>query len=154
MNIPFLHSATKANEKLAEMATQLTEAKALVVDVTKEKDAATAALAAVRATLAERDTAAEACRAQFDATLAAPTEKLSAANTQTATLTASAQTAGQLAAAAIAAQGLPPSALPSVGASDAAPTAAVLGAQIRAEADPAKRAALFAQLQLVWNSKN
>jgi len=106
------------------------------------------------AALAERDTAAEACRAQFDATLADLTEKLSAANAQTVTLTASAQTAGQLAAAAIAAQGLPPSALPSVGASDAAPTAAVLGAQIRAEADPAKRAALFAQLQSVWNSKN
>ena len=34
------------------------------------------------------------------------------------------------------------------------PTAETIAAAVRAEADPAKRAALFAQLQTVWNSKN
>ena len=34
------------------------------------------------------------------------------------------------------------------------PTAETIAAAVRAEADPAKRAALFAQLQTVWNTKN
>ena len=34
------------------------------------------------------------------------------------------------------------------------PAAETLAAAVRAEADPAKRAALFAQLQTVWNTKN
>ena len=36
----------------------------------------------------------------------------------------------------------------------APPSAETLAAAVRAEADPAKRAALFAQLQAVWNTKN
>tara|TARA_R110000868_G_scaffold57437_2_gene177344 strand:+ start:137 stop:550 length:414 start_codon:yes stop_codon:yes gene_type:complete len=113
--------------------------------VTGERDTLTAALV-------ERDTAAEAVRTQFDASLADLTEKLSVASAQVAALTASAQTAATQAAELIAAQGVPLASLPKDSTSTA--NAAALGAQIRAEADPAKRAALYAQLQSVWNSKN
>lgn len=71
-----------------------------------------AELATASTALAERDAAAESVRAQFDATLADLTGKLSLANAQTSALTAASQTAGQQAAAIVAAQGLPPSALP------------------------------------------
>ena len=105
MNIPFLHSATKANEKLTEMAAQLTEAKALVVDVTRERDEA-------KATIAARDAAAESCRAQFEASQTELAGKLSVATAQITQLQATAQTAGQQAAEVIAAQGLDPVKLP------------------------------------------
>lgn len=108
----------------------------------------------LKAALAERDAAAESCRAQFDATVADLTEKLSVANAAAEKLQADAKSAGQQAAEVIAAQGLPASALPQIQASAPAATADDLAAKIRAESDPAKRAALFAQLQTVWKSKN
>lgn len=94
----FFVSLAKANADNSRLSAELT---ALV----GERDKLTLALT-------ERDAAAESCRAQFDATLADLTEKLSVANAQVATLTAAAQTAGQQAAEIVAAQGLPPSALP------------------------------------------
>ena len=129
----------KANAEVKRLSEQLST-------VNGEHATATAALA-------ERDAAAESCRAQFDASLADLTEKLSAANATAAKLQAEAKSAGQQAAEIVAAQGLPPSALPG-GASDVA-SASVdnLAKLIRAESDPAKRAATFAQLQSVWNSK-
>lgn len=130
----------------------LTKANADNSRLSAELTTVSAALVAATAALAERDTAAESVRAQFDASLTDLTEKLSASAAQVAALTATAQTSATQAAELIAAQGVPIGNLPQDGASKL--NAAELGLQIRAEADPAKRAALFAQLQSVWNSKN
>ena len=107
----------------------------------------------LKTALAERDAAAESVRAQFDASLTDLTEKLSVASAQIEQLQADAKSAGQKAAEVIAAQGLDPARLPNTGSGQKL-SADDLGKQIRAEADPQKRAALFAQLQTVWNSKN
>jgi hypothetical protein len=98
----------KANADNSRLSAELT---ALV----GERDKLTAAIA-------ERDAAAESCRAQFDATLADLTEKLSVANAQIATLNDAAQTAGQQAAEVIAAQGVDPAKLPKPAAPAAAAT--------------------------------
>lgn len=129
---------TKANADNSRLSAELTS-------LVGERDKLTLALA-------ERDAASESCRAQFDATFADLTEKLSVSTEQVAVLTAAAQTSATQAAELIAAQGVPIGNLPKDGPSKL--NAAELGLQIRAEADPAKRAALFAQLQSVWNSKN
>ncbi len=110
----FFVSLAKANAENSRLTAELAK-------LAGERDTLNAAIA-------ERDTAAESCRAQFDATLADLTEKLSAANAEVATLTAAAQTAGQQAAAIVAAQGLPPSALPK-------PVAAPAAAAVMKRAD-------------------
>ena len=99
---------TKANAENARMSAELTA-------LAGERDKLTLAIA-------ERDAAAESCRAQFDASLADLTEKLSGANAQVAALTAAAQTAGQQAAEVIAAQGLDPAKLPKAAAATQAAT--------------------------------
>ena len=129
---------TKANAENSRLSASL-------ATVTAERDVLNAAIA-------EHAAAAESVRAQFDASMAELTEKCSVANAQVAALTAAAQTAATQAAELIAAQGVPIGSLPkdSLGKLNVAE----LAAQIRAEADPAKRASLYAQLQSVWNSKN
>ena len=73
------------------------------------------------AALADRDAAAESCRAQFDATLADLTEKLSVSTKEIAALQAAAKTVGQQAAEVIAAQGIDPAKLPKDNAKSNAP---------------------------------
>lgn len=90
----------KANAEVKRLSEQLST-------VNGEHATATAALA-------ERDAAAESCRAQFDASLADLTEKLSAANATAAKLQAEAKSAGQQAAEIVAAQGVEPGKLPKV----------------------------------------
>lgn len=75
--------------------------------------------------IAERDAAAESVRAQFDATIADLTEKLSVSTKEVATLQAAAQTAGQQAANIVAAQGIPAGQTPA-----GEPVAAVTGADL------------------------
>lgn len=135
----FFVSLAKANAEVARLNTDLTT-------LTAERET-------LKAAIVERDSAAESVRAQFDATLADLTEKLSLANASVAKLTEDAKTAATQAAELVAAQGVPADKLPPSDGKTKA-NAAELATQIRAESDPAKRAALFAQLQTVWNSKN
>lgn len=130
---------SKANADNSRLSAELTA-------LTGERDT-------VKAALAERDAAAESVRAQFDATVADLTEKLSVAGAEVEHLKCSAKAVAQQAAEVIAAQGIDPAQLPKAGTSPSL-SAADLGQQIRAESDPQKRAALFAQLQSVWNTKN
>lgn len=116
MNIPFLHSAQKANEKIADMVTQLAEAKAILVDVTKEKDAAIAAFE-------EKSAQAASLVAKFDAISADMTAKLSESNAEIAALKTAAVSSGQQAAAIVAAQGIDPAKLPKASVKPNAPAA-------------------------------
>lgn len=94
----FFVNLAKANAELARLNTELAA-------LGTERDT-------LKAAIAERDTAAESCRAQFDATVADLTAKLSESNAEVAKLQAAAKTAGQQAAEVIAAQGVDPNKLP------------------------------------------
>lgn len=94
----FFVSLAKANADNARLSAELTA-------IAGERDT-------LKLALVERDAAAESCRAQFDATLADLTAKLSSANADISRLQAEAKTAGQQAADVIASQGVPADKLP------------------------------------------
>ncbi len=90
----------KANSDNSRLSAELT---ALV----GERDKLTLAIA-------ERDAAADSCRAEFDASLADLSKLLSASNAEVDKLQAEAKSAGQQAAEIVAAQGVEPGKLPKV----------------------------------------
>lgn len=104
----FFVNLAKANAELARLNTDLAAALA-------ERDT-------LKAAIAERDAAAESVRAQFDATLADVTAKLSESNKEISNLKSSAKSAGQQAAEVIAAQGVESDKLPKIPVKDATAT--------------------------------
>lgn len=111
----------------------LAKANAEVKRLSEQLSAVTGERETLKTALAERDAAAESCRAQFDATLADLTEKMSVATKEISDLKAAAETAGKKAAAIVASQGIEAPKTP-----PAEPAAAASGAELLAQLNACK----------------